>query len=163
MMLYDTIRYDTMEYDTGIIILSTTQTTKKKIPYLVGGRSVPRNVLLSIRGNTIAYPSLSSSSSSRNWVSGGSEAEVVPHSGIIHHSLFLAHASHRSQHNRPSDRSLKAARPSLEDAPNTSIPEERLESFADKENSGEIPSKIFVPEASSMLLSLFENCSLSSS
>lgn len=65
--------------------------------YRGGGRRVPRQVPLSIRGSSTAYSLLSSSSSSTNWVSGGIWLAVLPHSGVIHHSLQRAHARNLRQ------------------------------------------------------------------
>ena len=61
----------------------------------LGGLNVPLKVLLSISGSSTAYGPPSSTSTSRNCVSGGKSAAVLPHSGVIHHNLHLAHARHR--------------------------------------------------------------------
>ena len=61
----------------------------------LGGLNVPLKVLLSMRGSSTAYGPPSSTSTSKNCVSGGKSAAVLPHSGVIHHSLHLAHARHR--------------------------------------------------------------------
>lgn len=58
----------------------------------LGGLSVPLKVLVLMRGSSTAYGPPSSISTSRNCVSGGRSAAVLPHSGVIHHSLHLAHA-----------------------------------------------------------------------
>lgn len=60
-----------------------------------GGRRVPRNVSSSMSGRTMAYGPPSSSSSSRNCVSGGMSFARTPHSGVIHQSLHRAAARKR--------------------------------------------------------------------
>ena len=61
----------------------------------LGGLNVPLKVLLSMRGSSTAYGPPSSTSTSRNCVSGGKSAAVLHHSGVIHHNLHLAHARQR--------------------------------------------------------------------
>lgn len=61
----------------------------------LGFLKVPRKVLLSMSGSSAAYGPPSSSSSSRNWVSGGIDEASEPHSGVIHHNFLRAPARKR--------------------------------------------------------------------
>ena len=61
----------------------------------LGGLRVPLKVLLSMRGSSTAYGPPSLTSTSKNCVSGGRSAADLPHSGVIHQSLHLAHARQR--------------------------------------------------------------------
>lgn len=61
----------------------------------LGGLRVPLNMLLSMRGSSTAYGPPSITSTSKNCVSGGRSAADLPHSGVIHQSLHLAHARQR--------------------------------------------------------------------